>query len=50
MSEPATGAETHVHDLVVSGGRIVDGTGDPSFEGDIGIDGALITTIGPPAR
>jgi N-acyl-D-amino-acid deacylase len=35
-----------VHDLVIRGGTIVDGTGNPAFVGDIAVDGNLITTIG----
>ena len=36
------------HDLVVSKGTIVDGTGEPRREGDVAVDGGLITEIGPP--
>jgi N-acyl-D-aspartate/D-glutamate deacylase len=35
-----------MHDLVIRGGTIVDGTGDPSFKGDVAIDGGLITAVG----
>jgi N-acyl-D-amino-acid deacylase len=35
-----------MHDLVIRGGTIVDGTGKPSFTGDIAIDGGLITAVG----
>ncbi|HXH89964.1 MAG TPA: D-aminoacylase [Thermoanaerobaculia bacterium] len=35
-------------DLVIQGGRIVDGTGGPSYLGDVGIRGARIVYIGPP--
>ncbi len=35
-----------MHDLVIRGGTIVDGSGQPSFTGDIAIDGGLITTVG----
>lgn len=34
------------YDLVIRGGRIVDGTGNPWFDGDIGITGDRITFIG----
>jgi N-acyl-D-aspartate/D-glutamate deacylase len=35
-----------MHDLVIRNGRIVDGTGDPAFIGDIAVDGASISNIG----
>ena len=35
-----------MHDLVIRGGTIVDGTGKPSYTGDIAIDGGLITAVG----
>jgi N-acyl-D-aspartate/D-glutamate deacylase len=35
-----------MHDLVIRGGTIVDGTGKPRFTGDIAIDGGLISTVG----
>lgn len=34
------------HDVVITGGTIVDGTGAPAFVGDIGIDGDRITAVG----
>ena len=33
------------YDIVISNGRIVDGTGNPWFEGDIGIRGDRIATV-----
>ncbi len=33
------------HDLVISGGTIIDGTGAPGYVGDIGIDGGLISAV-----
>ena len=34
------------HDLVITGGTIIDGTGAPALVGDIGIDGDRITAVG----
>lgn len=34
-------------DLVIRGGRIVDGTGNPWYRGDIGVSGDTIAAIGP---
>lgn len=35
-----------MHDTVIRGGTIVDGTGQPAFTGDVAIDGAQITAVG----
>jgi len=35
-------------DLVIEGGRIVDGTGNPWYPGDVGIRGGRIVAITPP--
>jgi N-acyl-D-amino-acid deacylase len=35
-----------MHDIVIRGGTIVDGTGAPSFQGDVAIDGDRITQVG----
>ncbi|MFT7583017.1 MAG: N-acyl-D-amino-acid deacylase [Myxococcota bacterium] len=35
-----------MHDLVIRGGTIVDGTGAPRFTGDVAIDGGIITAVG----
>ena len=32
-----------MHDLVIRGGTIVDGSGKPQFTGDVAIDGGLIS-------
>lgn len=40
-----------MHDLVIRGGTIVDGTGAPRHQGDLAIDGGIITRVGEvPAR
>jgi len=39
-------AQEPVYDVVIRGGRIVDGTGNPWFEGDVGIQGGRITAVG----
>jgi len=36
---------TEIHDLLIRGGSIVDGTGAAPFEGDIAIDGDRITKV-----
>jgi len=41
----AAGAQTY--DLVISNGRVIDGTGNPWFYGDIGIRGDRIVKIAP---
>ena len=35
-----------MHDTVIRGGTIVDGTGQPRFTGDVAIDGDRITQAG----
>ena len=35
-----------MHDLVIRGGTIVDGSGGKPFDGDIAIDGGVITAVG----
>ena len=35
-----------MHDIVIRGGKIVDGTGRPAFTGDVAIDGDRITSVG----
>jgi N-acyl-D-aspartate/D-glutamate deacylase len=35
-----------MHDIVIRGGKIVDGTGAPAAEGDLAIDGARIVQVG----
>lgn len=35
-----------MHDLVVRGGRVVDGTGAPAGTADVAITGGIITQVG----
>jgi len=35
-----------MHDIVIRGGTIVDGTGQPAFTGDIAVDGGRIAVVG----
>jgi len=35
-----------MHDLVIRNGKVVDGTGRPSFVGDVAIDNGKITSVG----
>ena len=35
-----------MHDIVIRGGAIVDGTGKAAFTGDVAIDGGLIAAVG----
>src|SRR5579875_1325243 len=35
-----------MHDLVIRGGTIVDGTGAAAFTGDLAIDGGVIAAVG----
>lgn len=41
-------AQNPEYDIWISGGRILDGTGNPWFIGDVGIKGDTIAYVGPP--
>jgi N-acyl-D-amino-acid deacylase len=41
------GGDDGAYDVVITGGRIVDGTGNPWFHGDVGIRGDRIARIAP---
>jgi N-acyl-D-amino-acid deacylase len=43
----AVGAQSPAYDLILRGGRVVDGTGSPWYRGDIGIRGDTIVRIAP---
>ena len=35
-----------MHDIVIRGGTIIDGSGGPAFTGDVAIDGERIVAVG----
>src|SRR5476651_1539622 len=46
LAVPSQEAEQAMHDIVIRGGKIVDGTGAPAFEGDVAIEGDRIVQVG----
>jgi N-acyl-D-aspartate/D-glutamate deacylase len=49
---PSLGAQTEAYDIIIMNGKIVDGTGNPWFYGDVAIRGDRIVKVGKvgPAR
>src|ERR1051325_4137329 len=44
---PAAETATAGYDVVITNGKIVDGTGNPFYYGDVGIRGDRIATVAP---
>ena len=44
---PRAASDAGAYDLVITNGRIVDGTGNPYYYGDVGVRGDRIATIAP---
>ena len=40
-------AEPQSFDILISGGAVIDGSGAPRFEADVGVNGDRIVAIGP---
>ena len=40
-------AQTDRFDILITGARVIDGTGNPWYYADIGIKGDTIATVGP---
>jgi len=47
---PPPPAPPGAYDVIIEGGRVVDGTGNPWYPGDVGIRGDRIAVITPPGR
>ena len=45
----ALGTQTPDYDLIIRGGRVVDGTGGAWFRADVAVRGDTVVAIGPPA-
>ena len=43
-------AQEPQYDILIHGGRIVNGTGNPWFSGDVGITGDRIAAVGRPGQ
>lgn len=46
LALPLCGQDETPYDVVISGGKIVDGSGNPWFFGDVGIRGSVIAAVG----
>lgn len=47
LTAETVAAQTAIHDLVLRGGKIVDGTGNPWYLGDVAIAGDRIAAVSP---
>ena len=46
LALPLTAQQNREFDVVITGGKIVDGTGNPWFVGDVGVRGGVIAAVG----
>jgi len=48
MASGANGSSTSALDIVVSGGRVIDGCGNPWFRADVGVAGGTVVAVSAP--